>query len=213
MTDMELTPISTSGITGAITDTTATLNYNFDQLTDFVNAKADTNGSTTETFNVADATESTEAINKGQLDNAVSTINTTITGLGTTYADVSLGNINSTAKSKISRYSMPSDSVIWGIFGANGTSISTTGITYTAPANGYILAQCARTSPGGMYLMDNAGVIGYDSWYFDSSIYFELGLHHPVKAGDVVRLKAYSSTNTNNGTLISSQFRYAQSEV
>lgn len=61
----------------------ADINSNFDDIKDAVNSKAALNGDITEKFNVANAVASTEAINKSQLDSAVSTINTTISDLET----------------------------------------------------------------------------------------------------------------------------------
>lgn len=57
------------------------LNTNFTEIEDAVNAKAELNGDSTEKFNVADAVELTEAINKGQLNTAVSAINSDIAEL------------------------------------------------------------------------------------------------------------------------------------
>lgn len=48
------------------------LNTNFTEIENAVNGKAEKNGDATQKFKVADAIEPTEAINKGQLDNAVS---------------------------------------------------------------------------------------------------------------------------------------------
>lgn len=62
------------------------LNTNFTKIEDAVNAKAELNGDSTQKFKVADAIESTEAINKGQLDNSVTAINTDITELETVVA-------------------------------------------------------------------------------------------------------------------------------
>lgn len=212
MTNMELTPISTSGITGAITDSTATLNYNFNQLTDFVNAKADTNGSTTETFNVADATLSTQAVNKGQLDSTVSTLNTTITGLGstlstlntaitnldTTYADVSLSNLNVTAKEKVANLAMPSNTLISLTLGANGS-------TYTAPANGYLYIDkfTAATNQYFMITTDAGGNVA-QPYLSGSEIMFMV----PMRKGAVARCMYNASGVT---TLFC--FIYAQGEV
>lgn len=62
------------------------INSNFSEIEEVLNVKADLNGETTEKFNVADAVESTEAVNKGQLDNAVSAINDDISALETDLA-------------------------------------------------------------------------------------------------------------------------------
>lgn len=62
------------------------INTNFSQTEDAVNAKAELNGESTEKFKVADAVELTEAINKGQLNTAVSTINADIAELEATVA-------------------------------------------------------------------------------------------------------------------------------
>lgn len=70
MTDLTLTPISAT-----------TLNDNFNSIEDVVNAKAELNGNSTQKFEVADAIEQTEAVNKKQLDDAVSSINSTISDL------------------------------------------------------------------------------------------------------------------------------------
>lgn len=59
------------------------INTNFDSIENAVNSKADLNGDSTKTFDVADAVESTDAINKGQLETAVSTVNSAITNLNT----------------------------------------------------------------------------------------------------------------------------------
>lgn len=72
MADITLTPVSAE-----------TINDNFDAIEDAVNAKAELNGDSTEKFEVADAVAQTEAINKKQLDNAVSSINSTISDLET----------------------------------------------------------------------------------------------------------------------------------
>lgn len=73
--DLTLTEIST--------DVISSINTNFSQVEDAVNTKAYKNGDCTKVFNVADATEATQAVNKGQLDGSVSTINTTISELET----------------------------------------------------------------------------------------------------------------------------------
>lgn len=57
------------------------INANFTSIENAVNAKAELNGDSTEKFNVANAIESTEAINKGQLDSTVSTLNSNITSI------------------------------------------------------------------------------------------------------------------------------------
>lgn len=56
-------------------DSNLTLKANETDMEAALAKKADLNGSTTQVFNVADATVSTEAINKGQLDNSIETIN------------------------------------------------------------------------------------------------------------------------------------------
>ncbi len=99
------------------------INNNFTALN---TTKADLNGNSTETFEVADATTSTEAVNKRQLDTAVAAIESELE----TKANVSLDNIDSDAESLISNLGMPSDSYIDLTLGASGS-------TYTAPANGY----------------------------------------------------------------------------
>ncbi len=58
-----------------------TINTNFSDIEDAVNAKADLNGDSSEVFEVANATQSTEAVNKGQLDSAVSAIDSDIADL------------------------------------------------------------------------------------------------------------------------------------
>lgn len=60
------------------------LNTNFDEIETAVNAKAELNGDATQKFNVADAVELTEAINKKQLDNSVASTNAAISALQTT---------------------------------------------------------------------------------------------------------------------------------
>lgn len=65
---------------GVITE----INTNFSQTEDAVNAKAELNGDSTQKFNVADAVELTEAINKKQLNNAVCSIETDISELEAT---------------------------------------------------------------------------------------------------------------------------------
>lgn len=72
--DLILTEINTQGLD-------SDLNGNFTAIEDAVNAKAKKNGDGLQKFNVADATESTNAVNKGQLDTAVSTINSEISDL------------------------------------------------------------------------------------------------------------------------------------
>lgn len=75
--DLTLAEIGTDAIQ------TQGINTNFSLIEDAVNAKAEINGDSTQVFNVADATESTQALNKGQLDNSVSAINTAISDLET----------------------------------------------------------------------------------------------------------------------------------
>lgn len=60
------------------------LNTNFTNIENAVNAKAELNGDAEEKFNVADAVELTEAINKKQLNNSVAAINASITEIETT---------------------------------------------------------------------------------------------------------------------------------
>lgn len=60
------------------TDVISSINTNFSQVEDAVNAKAEKNGDTTQVFNVATATESTQAINKEQFDSLASTLNSSI---------------------------------------------------------------------------------------------------------------------------------------
>lgn len=57
------------------------INANFADIEDAMNAKAELNGDSTERFNVADAVELTEAVNKSQLNTAVSSIETDISAL------------------------------------------------------------------------------------------------------------------------------------
>lgn len=59
------------------------INTNFSDVEDAINAKADLNGDIQEKFNVANAVELTEAINKGQLDSIVNGINDDIDNLET----------------------------------------------------------------------------------------------------------------------------------
>lgn len=59
------------------------INNNFSQVEDAVNAKADLHGDAEEVFNVAEAVELTQAINKSQLDRSVLAINTNIAELKT----------------------------------------------------------------------------------------------------------------------------------
>lgn len=59
------------------------INSNFSGLQEEIETKADLNGDSTQKFKVADAVESTDAVNKGQLDSAVSTLNSTISNLET----------------------------------------------------------------------------------------------------------------------------------
>ncbi|MFA7658008.1 MAG: hypothetical protein WCY19_01085 [Candidatus Gastranaerophilaceae bacterium] len=62
------------------------INSNFTEVEAAVNAKAAMNGDSTKKFKVADATEATEAINKGQLSTAVSAISADIAELETEIA-------------------------------------------------------------------------------------------------------------------------------
>lgn len=63
------------------TDVISNINTNFSQVEDAVNAKAEMNGDSTQRFNVADAVELTEAINKGQLDSIISAINSKLSAI------------------------------------------------------------------------------------------------------------------------------------
>lgn len=65
------------------TDVVSSINTNFSEVEDAVNAKAELNGNNTQRFNVADAVESTEAVNKGQFDSSISEINTAVSELET----------------------------------------------------------------------------------------------------------------------------------
>lgn len=56
-------------LAGISAEVITNINTNFTQTEDAVNAKAELNGDSTQKFNVADAVEPTEAINKRQLDN------------------------------------------------------------------------------------------------------------------------------------------------
>lgn len=78
MSELILTALNTDAIT--------TINSNSDKIETAVNAKAELNGNSTEKFEVADAVASTEAINKGQLDTAISAINEDISSLETELA-------------------------------------------------------------------------------------------------------------------------------
>lgn len=62
------------------------INSNFAAVEEEVNSKAQKNGDSTQKFNVADAAETTEAINKGQLNTALTTVNTSIAALETEIA-------------------------------------------------------------------------------------------------------------------------------
>lgn len=67
------------------------LNTNFTEIEDAVNAKAELNGDSTEKFNVDDAVQPTEAINKRQLDNSVAAIDANIaTKADKSYVDANL---------------------------------------------------------------------------------------------------------------------------
>lgn len=59
------------------------INDNFIALNNELATKAELKGSSEQVFNVEDATASTEAINKGQLDKAVDAINTEISSIAT----------------------------------------------------------------------------------------------------------------------------------
>lgn len=67
------------------------LNTNFTKIEDAVNAKAELNGDSTEKFNVDDAVQPMEAINKRQLDNSVAAIDANIaTKADKSYVDENL---------------------------------------------------------------------------------------------------------------------------
>lgn len=57
------------------------INTNFSEVECAVNSKAGLNGNIAETFQVANAVQATEAVNKGQLDSAIATINSNILNL------------------------------------------------------------------------------------------------------------------------------------
>lgn len=81
--DLTLTEISTGVIQN--------INTNFSDVEDAVNEKADLNGNNAQAFNVADATTSTHAVNKGQLDNSITAINNSIAlKADKTYVDTNL---------------------------------------------------------------------------------------------------------------------------
>lgn len=84
MYDLSLTEINTQGLD-------SDLNGNFDAIKDTVNAKAEKNGDAAQRFKVADAVEQKDAVNKGQLDSAVSGLEAEIaTKADTTYVDAQL---------------------------------------------------------------------------------------------------------------------------
>lgn len=72
-------------------DVITSINTNFSLTEDAVNARAELNGDSTQKFNVDDAVQPTEAINKRQLDNSVAAIDANIaTKADKTYVDANL---------------------------------------------------------------------------------------------------------------------------
>lgn len=106
------------------------INTNFTEIEDAINAKAELNGDSTERFKVLDAVELTEAVNKRQLDNSMATINNSITVINSDINDLetTVASIN---------YGFPNYS--------NGVS-KTWGTTHTAECNGWLIGNFNQTS-------------------------------------------------------------------
>lgn len=166
------------------------INDNFDAIEAAVNSKADLNGDSTQKFHVADAVTSTEAINKGQLDSTVSQ-------LSASSADISLDNINSTAKSMIANLAMPSNSRI---------SLSYTNLWNTiAPANGYVSITATATCGGQQTCAANSSVkLAVNSTSYAAGNYLYSSI--PVMKGQSYLLWTNATVNTCT-------FTYAQGEI
>lgn len=123
---------------------------------------------------------------------------TQIGGLSTNFADISLSNINSTAKAKIANLAMPSNSYIDLTLGASGS-------TYTAPADGYYSFAKKPTAIGQqMYI----GVESGARFGLHASVLNYLQATIPVKKNDIVQL-----TQNLGGDTAIWRFTYAQGEV
>lgn len=123
---------------------------------------------------------------------------TQVGGLNTNFADISLSNINSTAKAKIANLAMPSSSYIDLTLGASGSA-------YTAPADGYILLNKTGLGTGQLVSFTN-GAIKTMTSCVSSGIWVITWI--PVRKNDII-VYEYSATGSTNYF----RFIYAQGEV
>lgn len=108
------------------------INSNFSGLQGEIETKADLNGDSTQKFKVADAVELTEAINKGQLDGSISTVNTSISTLETevaTKADKTYVDTNLVLKANTSDV----DAVLATKIDVNDATVTKQGNTFNEP--------------------------------------------------------------------------------
>lgn len=218
MADSILTPVSAEVINADLT-----------ALEDLVNSKADLNGDSTEKFNVADATESTEAINKGQFDTSIAAINADISGLETGLAAKANKNgdsaqtfnvANATTstqavnkgqldnympnRSTIASQAMPSNTYI-DVTLASTASNFTAGSTFTAPANGYFCIASTASNTNAFIYMANGFVRteGFGNTQVAINVYL------PCKAGQSIFYNWYHLTDND----MHGYFTYAEGEV
>lgn len=204
MTDLSLVEISTLGLD-------KDLNGNFTVLKDAVNTKADLNGSSVQKFSVADAIQTTDAINKGQLDVKVTEMNSQINDLQTAleietsraeHAESTITiNLNNFETATQSTFDLKVDKVA-------GKGLSTNDLTNELKSN-YDTAYSEVHTHGNKALLDNLTSSGDGTFYLaDDGTYKSIGksdcadtsLSNITPAGQLV-IKNYSNNRPdyNNG--------------
>lgn len=123
----------------------------------------------------------------------VSAINEIISGK----ADVDLANVNDSGTSRSAGWAMPSNTYIDLTLGASGT-------TYTAPANGWLVAYNANSDYGSIVLLNTNSYLritaSNKAGFSDGSAFI------PCKKNDVVQLTYTGTFGSTNGWL---RFVYA----
>lgn len=101
--------------------------------------------------------------------------------LNATVADIDLGNITATGKSTVSNLCMPSEKATTLTAGASGT-------VYTAPANGYFVAEFGTTATQAYTALLNTtvGSFGYGGWVSVASA--NVQCFTPARKGDTVKI-------------------------
>lgn len=126
---------------------------------------------------------------------------TQIGGLSTNFADVSLSNINATAKSKITNLPMPSNSYIDLTLGANGS-------TYTAPANGWVFLDKFSNAANEYIHLVNASSGAISNRHNSTTPSQIHAVFLPARKNDMIQVY-YNLTGSTNYF----RFVYAQGEV